>query len=101
MKQILILLATVAVLAPLWWLTRPTEFPEKPQTPHAPDGRPDSTEPAPAGRLAGLEPSFLSSIDTTRPECVELKRELLEWLAEGVADVFYIGDCDRRLRTAE
>jgi hypothetical protein len=100
-QQILILLATVAALTPLWWLTRPTEFPEKPENPLAPDVRRTGSEPAIDSRLNGAEPSFLSNIDTTRPECVEMKRELLERHAKGVADVFHIGDCDKRLRAVE
>ena len=47
-------------------------------------------------------PEWLSHLDLTKPECRELKQEILNLIAVGrMPRVIHIGDCDKRLQTED
>ena len=86
-------------LALVWWFTRP------PETPVQINVFGPSPQPVPDGgkkefrqRRSLPEPAWMSSIDTSKPKCAELKEELLAKLARGESmNMVYLGDCQKRM----
>ena len=91
-----ILVLAIAVLIPVWWLTLPEDAAVTPPPPEIGWG-------GPSGRavlmpLAPPEIPWASNFDTSRPECIEMRDELIEAVTNGTAtDLIYIGDCDKRV----
>lgn len=93
-KQQKVLLAVIALLIPVWWLTLPQDEPR--QSMRLPTPQPSSDMPD-----LLLDPSAprMPYIDTSRPECVKMRDELLAQQTRGSSgSVVYIGDCDTRYR---
>lgn len=84
-----VLLGVILILIPLWWLTRPElAAPPSPQT------LSDQSDTPPADL-----PPWTAHFDVSRPECVEMRDEMIAAVADGTGtDVAYIGDCDVRLK---
>ena len=90
-SQTRFLLVVIALLSVVWWST----LPETSESPVASQEAP-SLEIVPEGDL----PSWLSDIDTSRPECVRMQQEMLAATARGEQfNIYYIGDCDKRLQS--
>jgi hypothetical protein len=84
--QIVLLIALLAT----WWLTIPD---------HVKDEPPGETPPELHWGEPVEGPAEDLGIDTTRPECRKLAKEIEAQVASGApGNVFYIGDCDKRLR---
>ena len=112
-----ILLATIAVLLPVWWLTLPNDEPATPALPLTGE-MPGSSGPPPqnpedlaewlqnkdnvAKYFIDRVPPTMQYIDTSRPECVEIRDQLLNEASSGTSGkIYFIGDCDVRYNPDE
>lgn len=92
-----ILLGTIAVLMFVWWVTQPpTNPPERDVMAETPLSW--TAPPADLDIELPEEPGWLINIDTSRPECLEMKKEILAMLAKNTANLISLGDCDRRMQ---